>query len=103
MPGSLHTAAVPRPASQIAASEIESSPDNRSKPPALHISIEPLTTPLGVVGFRFVLLDRLFNFHVVKLFRIKHIATFKALNKFRVFKAGNDANLRVFAGGNHSS
>ena len=37
----------------------------------------------------------------MKLFRIKHIATFEALNKLCVFMAGNDSNPRVFAGGNH--
>jgi len=37
----------------------------------------------------------------MKLFRIKYIAAFKALDKFCVFVAGNDANPGVFAGGNH--
>ena len=60
-------------------------------------------------SFQFVLvlirvilrLGRLLDFHVVKLFGIKDIATFQALHVFRVFVSGDNSNPWVFAGGNH--
>ena len=51
--------------------------------------------------FRIFLLDRFFDCHIVKLFGIKYIPTFKALDKFGVFVPGDNSNPGVFAGGNH--
>ena len=56
---------------------------------------------LLIFGLFFFLLGRFFNRHVVKLFRIKHIATVETLHKLGVFVAGNDSNPGMFAGGNH--
>ena len=69
-----------------------------------------LTGYIGLfASFQFVLvlirvilrLGRLLDFHVVKLFGIKDIATFQALHVFRVFVSGDNSNPWVFAGGNH--
>ena len=64
-------------------------------------SLQVLGRRLLIPDFRFFFLRRFFNRHVVKLFRIKDIATFKTLNIFRVFVAGNNSYPRMFAGGDH--
>ena len=42
-----------------------------------------------------------FNFHIVKLFRIKDFTTFQALDVLRVFVSGNDSYPGVFTDGWH--
>ena len=51
--------------------------------------------------FFFFPLGRFLNGHIVKFFGIEDIPAFQAFNVFGVFVAGNNANPRVFAGGNH--
>jgi hypothetical protein len=63
----------------------------------LFASFQPVLI-LICLSFR---LSRFFDFHVMKLFRIKDIATFQALDVFCVFVPGDNSNPWVFAGGNH--
>lgn len=64
---------------------------------------QPVPTT-SALGFRFRLLGghSLFNFHVVKLFRVKDFAAFQALDKFDIIMPGNDADAGVFANGGHT-
>jgi hypothetical protein len=43
----------------------------------------------------------LFDLHIPKLVRIEDLATFHAFNILHVFLAGDDTDLRVFAGARH--
>ena len=58
--------------------------------------------PLGVVAYVFGF-SGVFDLHVPKFFGVKYFTTIKTLHEFRVFVAGDDAYLRVFAGGSHLS
>lgn len=49
----------------------------------------------------FFLLGRFFNRHILKFVGIENIPTFQAFNVLGVFMSGDNANPRVFAGGNH--
>lgn len=59
---------------------------------------QPLLILICVI---FRLSCRFFDCHVMKLFGIKDIATFQALNIFGVFVPGDNSNPWMFAGGNH--
>jgi hypothetical protein len=53
------------------------------------------------VAIALVGLDRLLNFHVTKLFRIKDFSTLQAFDKLDVVVPGDNAHSRVFTDGRH--
>lgn len=55
---------------------------------------------LGVILAR--LCDFFFKLHVPKFIGIKNFAAFHTFHKFRIFRAGNYSNSRVFARNRHS-